>query len=228
MKTTRLAVGDALWLSDGKRLKITSIDAEDSGPHTVYSPVMNGDHTYYANGILVHNKPAPCPTPQSFGSGACPGAPAQCGAANGNTFSDANAVNTAGLCSIGTAAPSAVSGNGPWSWTCGVGGRTVSCATTTASCQDAWIPYSGSGWTDDCTNFCNGQTSSSGSNCPVDLNSSGQTFGGSYNGQQIGGCVRCFCGGTGLGGAPAWCVNNTTPCGLPPSTNYAGYSAPCN
>jgi len=56
VKTTKLQVGDELWLSDGKRLKITSIDAHDMGSQQVYSPVMDGDHTYYANGILVHNK----------------------------------------------------------------------------------------------------------------------------------------------------------------------------
>jgi len=58
---TKLQVGDELWLSDGKRLKITSIDAHDMGPQPVYNPGVDGDHTYYANSMLVHNYADECP-----------------------------------------------------------------------------------------------------------------------------------------------------------------------
>ena len=48
----------------------------------------------------------------------------QCGSANGQMFTSAPTTN---LCSVGT--PSAVSGTGPWSWTCSGsnGGTTASC-----------------------------------------------------------------------------------------------------
>lgn len=64
VKAAKLQIGDKLWLSNGKRLEITSIDAHDADPSQVFNPVVSGDHTYYANGILVHNKPmhkASCP-----------------------------------------------------------------------------------------------------------------------------------------------------------------------
>jgi hypothetical protein len=48
----------------------------------------------------------------------------QCGTANGGSFATAPSAN---LCLIGT--PSAVTGNGSWSWTCtGPGTQTTSCA----------------------------------------------------------------------------------------------------
>ena len=56
VKTTKLKVGDKLLLASGKSFKILSIDKEESGEHELYSPVMDGDHTYYADGYLVHNK----------------------------------------------------------------------------------------------------------------------------------------------------------------------------
>jgi len=58
-----------------------------------------------------------------------------CGDANGNAYPTAAAVNSAGLCSAGTSA--AVSGSGPWSWTCaGVNGG-ASSGTCTASVSSA-------------------------------------------------------------------------------------------
>jgi hypothetical protein len=51
--------------------------------------------------------------------------PAQCGSADGGTFT---AAPTTGLCSEGT--PSAVTGNGPWNWTCQgtAGGAAANCS----------------------------------------------------------------------------------------------------
>ena len=52
-----LHVGDVLFLANGKKMRIQSIDQDTvGGENTVYSPAMDGDHTYYVNGILVHNK----------------------------------------------------------------------------------------------------------------------------------------------------------------------------
>ncbi len=55
-----------------------------------------------------------------------------CGGANGNSYNDANAVNTAGLCSTGEANPSSVAGNGPWAWSCDglYGGTSATCGAT--------------------------------------------------------------------------------------------------
>lgn len=51
-----LQVGDRIRNEDGLLMTITSIDREESGAHTLYNPTVSGDHTYYANGLLVHNK----------------------------------------------------------------------------------------------------------------------------------------------------------------------------
>ena len=63
----------------------------------------------------------------SLGSGVVNGA---CGAANGGSFSAAPA---SGLCSVGTPSPSALSGSGPWSWTCTGANGSASCAANPAS-----------------------------------------------------------------------------------------------
>ena len=56
MKTTQLEVGDMMLMADGKKQAITAITGTEAGTtHTVYNPVLDGDHTYYANGMLVHN-----------------------------------------------------------------------------------------------------------------------------------------------------------------------------
>jgi hypothetical protein len=56
VKTTKLQPGDRLLLSDGEPFTIKTIDAEKSGAHELYNPIMDGDHTYYAAQFLVHNK----------------------------------------------------------------------------------------------------------------------------------------------------------------------------
>ncbi len=55
-----------------------------------------------------------------------------CGMASGQSFGLPPA---SGLCSAGTASPATLSGNGPWSWTCGGGngGTTANCSTTATS-----------------------------------------------------------------------------------------------
>ncbi|WP_173202613.1 Hint domain-containing protein [Sphingopyxis sp. BSNA05] len=61
VKVTKLKVGDVLIREDGSHVKIDEItETEKEADHHVYNPVLNGDHTYYANGYLVHNKPN-CP-----------------------------------------------------------------------------------------------------------------------------------------------------------------------
>lgn len=52
----KLERGDRIRTEDGLLMTITSIDREESGEHTLYNPTVSGDHTYYANGLLVHNK----------------------------------------------------------------------------------------------------------------------------------------------------------------------------
>lgn len=65
-----------------------------------------------------------------------------CGAANGGTYDDSVAVNTAGLCSSGGANPAIVTAaSGPWAWTCdGINGGTQD----TCSAQQTPPPISGS------------------------------------------------------------------------------------
>lgn len=55
MVTKKLAVGDVMLMADGSKVAITALVAGQAGKHTVYNINLDGDHTYYANGILVHN-----------------------------------------------------------------------------------------------------------------------------------------------------------------------------
>jgi hypothetical protein len=52
----KLEIGDSLITEDGSAYVIESIDKADMGTMRVYNPMLNGDHTYYVNGKLVHNK----------------------------------------------------------------------------------------------------------------------------------------------------------------------------
>ncbi len=66
------------------------------------------------------------------------------------TYSNASAVNAAGLCSAGTPSPSAVSGNGPWNWSCaGSGGPpeavTAQCTASMVTTCAAACPGDGAG-----------------------------------------------------------------------------------
>jgi hypothetical protein len=56
VESSKLEVGDALFLEDGSKFTIESIQSEEGRGRTVYSPMVDGDHTYYANTFLVHNK----------------------------------------------------------------------------------------------------------------------------------------------------------------------------
>jgi hypothetical protein len=52
----KLQLGDTLVMENKETLRIESIDVQPPGDMmTLYNPSLDGDHTYYANGILVHN-----------------------------------------------------------------------------------------------------------------------------------------------------------------------------
>lgn len=52
----KLQLGDTLVMENKETLVIESIDVQPPGDTmTLYNPSLDGDHTYYANGILVHN-----------------------------------------------------------------------------------------------------------------------------------------------------------------------------
>ncbi|MBN8544144.1 MAG: hypothetical protein J0M34_07765 [Alphaproteobacteria bacterium] len=52
-----LSVGDVMLTEGGKKVVIHSIDTKENSGHEqkLYNLRMNGDHTYYADGVLVHN-----------------------------------------------------------------------------------------------------------------------------------------------------------------------------
>ena len=55
--TTALAIGDVLQRDDGSTLTITAITpAQTRRVQRVFNPSVDGDHTYFAGGLLVHNK----------------------------------------------------------------------------------------------------------------------------------------------------------------------------
>ncbi|MBV8061434.1 MAG: hypothetical protein JO126_02875 [Alphaproteobacteria bacterium] len=57
--TTPLQIGDRLLTETGS-VEVRSIERYPGGPHKVYNPMTDGDHTYFANGLLVHNKCVQC------------------------------------------------------------------------------------------------------------------------------------------------------------------------
>jgi hypothetical protein len=53
----KLAIGDEILLENGTYMKVKTITPSESPTGTtVYNPGLDGDNTYYANGMLVHNK----------------------------------------------------------------------------------------------------------------------------------------------------------------------------
>ncbi len=52
----QLRSGDHLITHDGSDFIIQNINKANLGQRQIYNPVLDGDHTYYANGRLVHNK----------------------------------------------------------------------------------------------------------------------------------------------------------------------------
>ena len=52
----RLELGDELVRPDGTYEKLMSIAAEPLDGRKVYNPAVSGDQTYFAYGLLVHNK----------------------------------------------------------------------------------------------------------------------------------------------------------------------------
>ena len=61
VKTKQLKVGDALFLDNGRKLTVRSIDPYRSEKlHEVYNPMVDGNNTYYADHMLVHNKVVGC------------------------------------------------------------------------------------------------------------------------------------------------------------------------
>ena len=55
MQIEKLEIGDILVHADGSEVELKSMESEDHGWLTVYNPSMDGDHTYYANDLLMHN-----------------------------------------------------------------------------------------------------------------------------------------------------------------------------
>jgi hypothetical protein len=56
LNTTELKVGDTLITKNGLEV-VKTADYMDANSNTqLYNFVLDGDHTYYANGYLVHNK----------------------------------------------------------------------------------------------------------------------------------------------------------------------------
>lgn len=97
---------------------ITAIDAAKS-----CSVAIRNDGTVWEWGSDCPGPQYPSVPPTQINVGTLASAPS-CGSANGRSFSSAPSAN---LCLIGAA--SAVTGAGPWSWSCGpVGGASVSCA----------------------------------------------------------------------------------------------------
>lgn len=55
VRTMPLKIGDVLFNDKGDGIRVTSIVKFQHGNHTLYNPEISNDHTYYANGYLVHN-----------------------------------------------------------------------------------------------------------------------------------------------------------------------------
>jgi intein/homing endonuclease len=57
MVNGNLEVGDEILMDDGSWTKVTSLEVFSGEPEqVVYNFYLDGDHTYYANGMLAHNR----------------------------------------------------------------------------------------------------------------------------------------------------------------------------
>jgi hypothetical protein len=57
LAVSMLEVGDEILTETGLYITVNSIEHyKDQPQQLVYNLVLDGDHTYYANGLLVHNK----------------------------------------------------------------------------------------------------------------------------------------------------------------------------
>lgn len=57
LNVTELTVGDAIQTLEGNWLEVTSLEVyQDQPDQTVYNFILDGNHTYYANGLLTHNR----------------------------------------------------------------------------------------------------------------------------------------------------------------------------
>jgi hypothetical protein len=53
---TQLELGDVLLDTEGNEVVLEYFEPEDHGEIVVYNPSLDGDHTYFANGYLMHNQ----------------------------------------------------------------------------------------------------------------------------------------------------------------------------
>lgn len=53
---TKLELGDTILMEGGGEFTVRSIDPTEPQRRRVYNPSMDGDNTYFANGLLAHNK----------------------------------------------------------------------------------------------------------------------------------------------------------------------------
>ena len=51
----KLLIGDILVMRGDARQPVKSIRGQRWSAQPLYNPALDGDHTYYANGLLVHN-----------------------------------------------------------------------------------------------------------------------------------------------------------------------------
>ena len=225
VKTTTLKVGDTLLLDNGKPLKIRSIEREESGDHELFNPSVDGDHTYYANGILVHNKYG-C-TIGDPGNNVTPITDGTCGGANGQTYISAPTNN---LCATGIESGVTTNSNS-YNWTCnGInGGATQNCTAGKGNSSGSCGSSAGQ-------NFYSAPNSGlcgDGSTPVVSSNSGAHTYSWSCSGFNGGGNVSCganmkvdgTCGssaGQTLSSTPTsgLCGDGSTPAVSSTSTSY--------
>ncbi|MBV8059899.1 MAG: hypothetical protein JO253_00045 [Alphaproteobacteria bacterium] len=55
IRVNKLNVGDIILDEHGDGRRVTAIEGVSNGEHTLYNPEFIGDHSYYAEGYLVHN-----------------------------------------------------------------------------------------------------------------------------------------------------------------------------
>ena len=147
----------------------------------------------------------------------------QCGGAQGGTFADATAANSAGLCSAGSANPVALAGAGPWNWSCNGsgGGGNMACSAQQTAPPIVVVGQCGGahgGTFADATAANAAGLCASGIAAPVTL-SGAPPWNWSCNGSGGGGNMACSATNT----APVTCTCNIA---YTPGLVLAGYSPP--
>ncbi len=237
-----LAGNTTIWMSDStgsscyqiqnntaNMLWIPNLNSTVSNASSDFTKLAANDKTCSGSPICVQSvNPSNCGTPPP---------PAQisgsCGTASGAAFADASALNSAQLCGSGSA--SAISGSGPWSWSClGANGGSDAngCNASLAGNDGVCGPADGQ-YFDDIGSVTIAGLCNAGTATPVGMKPNGKPWGWNCKGKNGGKDAACTAIPGKTHGCQCFCTasdgsHNYFPAGSVPDTNGACDDNQCN